>query len=296
MNPDTFLCLSDEFADIVGDSSGVRLLQGGFEFLEGPVWSPAAGGLVFSDIPADTMYLWRDGEACSVFRKPSRHANGNTLDPAGRILTCEHGARRVTRTEDDGNITVLAETYAGRRLNSPNDITVQSDGTVWFTDPPYGIEPEQQEQAGRFVFRLTSDGALDAVLTDFIKPNGIALSPDEKTLYVSDTEDMRHHIRAFRLRDGRTPVDGEIFRIIGPGKSDGFRVDEDGRIFTSSGEGIWVLSPTGVLLGKIMVPEVPANCAFGGADGRTLFITARTGLYAVDLSVRGYSVARGIWT
>lgn len=295
MNRNPFVPLREDFADIVNDRSGVRLLQDGFQFLEGPVWSPAAGGLIFSDIPADTMYLWREGQGCSVFRTPSRHANGNALDPQGRLLTCEHGSRRVTRTETDGSITVLADRFDGKPLNSPNDLTVQSDGTVWFTDPPYGIEPEQQELDGRFVFRLAPDGMLEAVLTDFVKPNGIALSPDERVLYVSDTEDARHHIRCFRLQDGVRPVDGDIFRIIGPGKSDGFRLDESGRLFTSAGEGIWVLDAAGALLGKIQVPEVPSNCAFGGSDGRTLFITARTGLYAIDLSVRGASVVPGIW-
>jgi gluconolactonase len=312
MNDNTFCSLTPDgvFRDIVGDSPGVRLLRGGFRFLEGPVWYPPAGGLVFSDIPADTMYLWRSEGTCAIFRRPSFHANGNILDARGRLVTCEQGGalvdgrlersegggRRLVRLEADGSLTVLAERFAGRRLNSPNDVAARRDGTLWFTDPPYGILPEEQEQSGRFVFRLTPAGELTAVLTDFIKPNGIALSPDERVLYVSDTADERHHIRCFPLGSDGLPLnDGTLFRVIHPGKSDGFCLDEAGRLYTSAGEGVWVLDTRGALLGKIFVPETPSNCAFGGSAGRTLYITARTGLYAVDLAVRGHTPVAGLW-
>jgi len=278
-------------AEVVPEGNKVRLLAKGFDFLEGPVWSPRHGSLIFSDIPADRMYAWCLGTGLRVFREPSHQANGNTLDPEGRLLTCEHGTRRVTRTEADGGMVVLAERYAGRRLNSPNDITAQHDGTVWFTDPPYGIRPEEQEQPKCYVFRLTADGRLTAVADDFIKPNGICFSPDEKTLYVSDTANERHHIRRFRVRSDGSLAGGELFVTISPGKSDGFRTDVAGRVITSAGEGIWILSPAGELLGTIPVPEVPSNCAFGGTAGQTLFITARTGLYAVDLATSSGGMA-----
>ena len=273
-----------DFAALLKPGAELCLLAGGFQFLEGPTWYPCRNGLVFSDIPADTMYLWTAADGVKPFRVPSHHANGNTLDEQNRLVTCEHGSRRVTRTEDDGRITVLADRYQDKRLNSPNDITVQRDGTVWFSDPPYGIRPEEQEQPACFVFRRDLDGTLTAVADDFIKPNGLCFSPDEKILYVSDTANERHHIRRFAVQPDKSLKGGEVFAVIAPGKSDGFRVDAAGRIWTSSGEGIWCLSPAGRLLGKILVPEIPSNCAFGGDDGQTLFITARTGLYAICIS------------
>lgn len=284
---DAFVRCDPEFEDILLPQSRVERLAAGFEFLEGPVWFPPEDGVLFSDIPADRLYLYTQAGGVRVWREPSCHANGNTLDNQQRLVTCEHGTRRVTRTEPDGTIAVLADRYEGQRLNSPNDITVQRDGTVWFTDPPYGIKPEQMEQSGCLVFRLDPGGLLTAVADDFVKPNGICFSPDERVLYVSDTANERHHIRRFRVTDDKTLADGEVYAVIDPGKSDGFRVDTKGRVFTSAGEGIWVLSPAGALLGKIRVPETPANCAFGGAHGRTLFITARTGLYAIELAVCG---------
>lgn len=275
------------FAACLTPASVLRRLAAGFQFTEGPAWLPSAGGLVFSDIPAGRLYLWHPAAGLSIFRDPSRQANGNTVDAAGRLLTCEHGARRVTRTGADGAVTVLADRYCGRRLNSPNDIAVRRrDGTVWFSDPPYGIRPEQQEQPACFVFRTGPDGGEPvAVAGDFIKPNGLCFSSDENLLYVSDTDNRRHHIRRFWVRDDLSLEDAGVFAVIDPGKSDGFRVDAAGRVWTSAGDGIWCLSPAGRLLGKIRVPEAPSNCAFGGPDRRTLFITARSALYAVDLAV-----------
>lgn len=276
----------------LADGAQVLRLQGGYQFLEGPVWVPVLGGLLFSDIPADRLYLWRPNQGVSVFRAPSQHANGNTLDTEGRLITCEHGSRRVTRTTIvDGAVTVLAERYQGRRLNSPNDVTVQRDGTVWFTDPPYGIRPEEQELPGCYVFALSPDGDLRVVADDFVKPNGICFSPDESSLYVSDTANDRHHIRRFRVTADKRLEGGEVLAVIAPGKSDGFRVDSSGRIFTSAGDGIWVLSPDGERLGMIPVPETPANCAFGGVARNRLYVTARTSLYAVDLCTSGAGVA-----
>jgi len=288
--PEQIICCEPGFETLLKPGAGLRQLGAGFQFLEGPTWYPARHGLIFSDIPADTIYLWSATDGITRFRIPSHHANGNTVDEQGRRLTCEHGSRQVTRTEIDGRITVLADSYQGRRLNSPNDITVQRDGTVWFSDPPYGIKPEEQEQPDCYVFRLDLDGILTAVDGTFIKPNGLCFSPDEKTLYISDTANERHHIRRFTLGPGKSLQGGDVFAVIAPGKSDGFRVDVAGRLWPSAGDGIWGLAPDGRLLGKIRVPEIPSNCAFGGPDGQTLFITARTSLYAIDLMVSG---ARG---
>ena len=275
-----------EFRSLLVPGEELRRLGQGFGFLEGPIWCPAVGGLVFSDIPNDRLHLWTPEQGISVFREPSGNANGNTLDPQGRLLTCEHRNRRVSRREADGSMTALADRYQGRRLNSPNDITVQRDGTLWFSDPPYGIQPADQELPGCYVFRLDPDGSLNVAADDFLKPNGLCFSPDESILYVSDTHNDRHHIRRFEVGPGKRLSGGEVFAVIAPGKSDGFRIDAAGRVFTSSGEGIWVLSPAGERLGKILVPEVPSNCAFGGPAMDTLFITARTSLYAIRLATR----------
>lgn len=272
---------------LLAPGAQLRKLAGDFQFLEGTVWLPRSAGLVFSDIPASRLYLWRPEAGVSVFREESRHANGNTVDLQGRLLTCEHGGRRVVRQEVDGALTVLAERFRGRRLNSPNDVTVQHDGTIWFSDPPYGIKPEEQEQPASYLFRLGLDGTLTAMADDFIKPNGICFSPDESVLYISDTANDRHHIRRFRVGADGTLRGGEEFAVIAPGKPDGFRVDTAGRIWTSAGDGIWVLSPAGELLLNVPVPEAPANCAFGGPGNRTLFIGARTGLYAIDTAASG---------
>ncbi len=285
---DPVVSLAPEFEACLEPGAAPVRLASGFQFVEGPVWAPAFGGLIFSDIPADRMYLWRETDGLTVFREPSRHANGNTVDAAGCLLTCEQGARRVTRTAPDGRITVLADAFQGKRLNSPNDIAVRRrDGSVWFSDPPYGIPPEAQEQPAQQVFRLDPDGTLTVVAADFEKPNGLCFSPDEEFLYISDTFDRHHHIRRFRVRPDRSLAGGEVFAVIAPGKPDGFRVDAAGRIWTSSGEGIWCLAPDGRLLGKILIPESPSNCAFGGTDDRTLFITARSGLYAIRVGAVG---------
>ncbi|MFA4944849.1 MAG: SMP-30/gluconolactonase/LRE family protein [Lentisphaeria bacterium] len=275
----------DALPSLISAPPPLRKLADGFQFLEGPVWLPWAGGLLFSDIPADRLYLWRPAAGLSVFRTPSHCANGNTRDAAGNLLTCEHRTRRVSRTTPAGEYQILAEHYQGRRLNSPNDITVRRrDGSIWFTDPPYGIRPDEQEQPAQYVFRLDTDGTLAAVASDFRKPNGLAFSPDEETLYVSDTDNACCHIRRFQLRPDNSLAGGEILAHVHPGKPDGFRLDGLGRLWTSAGDGIQILAPDdGRVLARIPVPEPPANCTFGGEDGRCLFITARSALYAVAL-------------
>ena len=275
---------SAEFVRLFPTDATLTTLASGFQFLEGPVWYPAGGGLVFSDIPANRLWRWTPETGPQLFRAPSHHANGNTLDRQGRLLTCEHSGRRVVRQEPDGTLTVLADRYQGRRLNSPNDLTVDAQNRVWFSDPPYGIQPDDQEQPACFVFRLDPDGSLQTVADDFIKPNGLCFSPDETILYISDTANDRHHIRRFRVNSAGCLSGGDEFIVIRPGKSDGFRVDRQGRIWTSAGDGVWVLSPAGNVLGKILVPETPSNLCFGGPAGDWLFITARTSLYAIRLA------------
>lgn len=276
------------FAKIVAKDAKVEKLAGGMKFVEGPVWIAADGGyLVFSDIPSDELKKWTPKDGLSTFRKPSRQTNGNTLSLDGLLLSCEHGSRTLTRTEKDGSITVMAERYDGKKLNSPNDLAVKSDGTIWFTDPTYGITKEQKEQPNNHVFRLDPrTKELKAVADDFNMPNGIAFSSDEKKLYVADSG-APHHIRAFDVKDDGTLANGAVFCVIDQGAPDGIRCDSEGRLFSSAKDGVHVFMPQGRLIGKILVPESPANLCFGGDDGKTLFITARTSLYAIKLLVTG---------
>ncbi len=256
----------------------VETIAEGFQFTEGPVWL-TSGELIFSDIPADTIYRVDK----SIFRKPSGKSNGLTLDQEGRLIACEHWNRRVTRTEEDGSITVLADSYGGKKLNSPNDVTVRSDGTIYFTDPPYGLEGREQEQPCQGVYVIAPDGTLTRIAEDFIKPNGIGLSPDEKTLYIADTDGS--HIRAFDVAEDGSIGSGRVFcELPGP---DGMAIDAKGYVWSAAGDGIRVISPAGELVHTVTVPQGPANCTFGGDDGKTLYITARTGLYKVGVVTPG---------
>jgi gluconolactonase len=283
-----FELLDDAFGAALAPDPRLRLIASGFQFTEGPVWLDDGQCLLFSDIPADTIYRWKEGDVHSAWRKPSHNSNGNTTDLQGRLVTCEHGSRRVTRTEKDGSVTVLASTYGGKRLNSPNDVVVKSDGTIWFTDPPYGIKPEQQEQPKCFVFRLDA-GAKEPtpVAEDLFRPNGLAFSPDERLLYVANSDRAAPVVRRFRVRPDDTLEGGETLFRIDPGVPDGFRCDAEGRIFCTAGDGVHVFSPEGKLLGRIRTPQTAANCTFGGPDHKTLFITAVSSVWAVRLNVRG---------
>lgn len=266
---------------------------------EGPVYFADMRCLIWSDIPNDRMLRWdEESGAVSVFRAPVTNANGNTRDRQGRLITCEQGGRRVVRTELDGTLTVLADSYRGRRLNSPNDVVVKSDGTIWFTDPNYGIISDyvgrkaEQELDGCFVFRLDPDsGQLDVVADDFSMPNGLAFSLDESRLYIADSgfltdETQPHHIRVFDVADGRLS-NGRVFADITPGIPDGFRLDSLGNLWISAWDGVQCHTPEGELIGKIKVPEVVANLAFGGRRGNRLFITATTSVYSLFLNVSG---------
>ena len=245
------------------------------------------------------MLRYVPGQGVSVFREPSNFANGNTRDREGRLITCEHGGRRVTRTEYDGSITVLADRYQGKRLNSPNDVVVKSDGSIWFTDPTYGIRSDYEghkaeaEQTCRNVFRLDpASGELTAVVDDFGQPNGLAFSPDETRLYVADSA-VSHDpsaepiIRVFDVVEGKRLTNGRVFCRLDAGLPDGFRLDVEGNLWTSAGDGVHCFAPDGTLLGKILVPQTVANLTFGGPRKNRLFITATRSLYAVYVDVSG---------
>jgi gluconolactonase len=291
--------LDERFRAMTLGNAWLEKLHGGMLWAEGPVYFADSDTLLWSDIPNNRIMQFAAGAGVRVFRQPSNNSNGNTRDRQGRLVTCEHGARRVTRTEPDGSITVLADNYLGKRLNSPNDVVVKSDGSIWFTDPPYGIlsayegRKSESELGACYVFRLDpADGSLAIVADDFVKPNGIAFSPDEQTLYVADTGASHdpsgpHHIRAFPVRDGTPLGVGRVFAEIAPGLADGFRLDTNGNLWTSAGDGVHCFSPGGELLGKIRVPEVVSNVTFGGPKRNRLFITATTSLYAIYVAQQG---------
>jgi gluconolactonase len=277
----------------------VEKLHGGMLWAEGPVWFADGQYLLWSDIPNNVILQYAEGMGVRVYRHPSNHTNGHTRDREGRLISCEHGGRRVSRTELDGSITVLADRYRGKRLNSPNDVVVKSDGTIWFTDPPYGILSEYEGKktksaiGANYVYRLDpKTRSLAVVADDFDKPNGIAFSPDEKKLYIADTgashdPDGPHHIRVFDVVDGKKLANGKVFAEISPGMADGFRLDIDGNVWTSASDGVHCFSPRGELLGKVLVPEVVSNVCFGGPKRNRLFITATTSLYAVYVGQTG---------
>lgn len=289
----------DKFRTMLLANAWVEKIHGGMLWAEGPVWFADTGSLVWSDIPNDRMMQYAPELGVRVFRAPANHSNGNTRDRQGRLITCEHGGRRVTRTEHDGSITVLANKYQGKRLNSPNDVTVKADETVWFTDPTYGIMSDyeghkaESEIGACYVYRFDPrDGTLSVVADDFAKPNGIAFSPDELTLYVADTELSHnpkgaHHIRAFDVVDGKKLARSRVFADINPGVADGLRLDTDGNVWTSAGDGVHCYDSQGTFLGKIRVPEVVSNVCFGGPKRNRLFITATTSLYAVYVAQVG---------
>ena len=294
----------ERFKQMIVPSADLDELYSGCRWAEGPVWFNDLNCLLWSDIPNQRILRWVSGSevggGVSVFRNPSNFSNGNTRDREGRLVTCEHGGRRVTRTEPDGSITVLADSYQGKKLNAPNDVIVRSDGTVWFTDPTYGILADYEgyksdpEQPTRNVYRLDpKTGEINAVVTDFHQPNGLAFSPDETKLYVADSayshdENAPRHIRVFDVVDGGKRVTGGgIFCTIDNGLPDGFRFDTDGNLWTSAGDGVHCFSPEGALLGKIKTPQTVANVTFGGPRRNRLFITATKSLYAVYLTVTG---------
>jgi gluconolactonase len=290
---------------IVPDGLTIEKLAGGFMFTEGPVWVPD-GSLLFSDPNANTIYRWTPDGQVSVFRTKSGYAgvdvaeygqpgsNGITLDPEGRVTIDEHGNRRVVRIEKTGAITVLADRYEGKRLNSPNDLVYRSDGTLFFTDPPFGLpkafDDRRKELAFSGVYAL-KDGQLKLAAQDLTGPNGLAFSPDERYLYVANWDEKKKVVMRYRAHADGTLTDGQVFfdMTSAPGEDalDGVKVDVQGNLYVSGPGGLWILSPEGTHLGTIVGPEHPHNLAWGDADGRTLYLTAQTGVYRVRLKIRG---------
>ena len=289
------------FRQLTVGNAGLDVIASGLRWAEGPVWFGDLNCLLFSDIPNQRIMRWVansiEGGGTSVFRQPSNFANGHNRDRQGRLIRCEHGARRVTRTEIDGAITVLADSYMGKKLNSPNDLVCHSDGSIWFTDPTYGIMSDYEgfradpEQSTCNVYRLDPSGTLSVVCDDFTQPNGLAFSPDEKTLYIADSAAshdpaLPRHIRAFAV-NGDKLTGGKAFAHIDKGIPDGIRTDIFGNLWSSAADGIHCFGPDGALLGKILIPEVVSNLCFGGPRRNRLFITATTSVYAVYLATTG---------
>jgi gluconolactonase len=288
-----------EFSSLVKGSAKLETVFEDCRWAEGPVWFGDGNYLLWSDIPNDRILRYIPGVGVSTFRSPAGNTNGHTRDREGRLVSCSHGNRRVERTEQDGRVTVIAERYRGMRLNSPNDVIVKSDGTIWFTDPAYGIESDyegnkgEQEQAGCYVYCFDPDsGELKVAADDFDRPNGLAFSPDESILYVADSAfshgpDRPHHIRAFDVGPDNKLSNNRVFAVIEPGLPDGFRCDTDGNVWTSAGDGVHVYTPSGVKLGKILTPKTPANVTFGGPKRNWLFIAATDALHVLYTAANG---------
>lgn len=289
----------DRLRAIVRSDASLQQLAKGAVHSEGPVYFHEDDSIVWSDAHGNRLLRWSATDNVSVLRDPSDYQSGNYRDLEGRLVACSSGLRAIIRHEDDGEWKVLVDRYQGKRLNSPNDLVVKSDGTIWFTDPPYGItEPNQgyggeQEQPGSYVYRFDpASGEIYPIVTDMVRPNGLAFSPDESLLYVSDTAAFNipggpHHIRVYEVVGGRHVTNGRVFCVIEPGQPDGLRVDEHGNVFTSSQDSVQVYAPDGTQLGKILVPEISTNLTFGGKEGDRLLITAGKSLYAIDLNTRG---------
>lgn len=268
----------------------------GFTFTEGPVWR--GDDLLFSDIPNNRTIRYRplpEGPEITTFRTPSGNANGLTLDRQGRLLACEHSGRRVSRVDESGRAETVVDSYKGKRLNSPNDVVVRSDGSIFFTDPPYGLRngTEGKELDFNGVYRIDPRGELHLLVDDFDRPNGLAFTPDERRLLIDDT--VRGHIRVFDVAGDGSLSNGRVFAELkgAPGERgapDGMKVDSEGNVYCTGPAGVWVFDPNGRFLGRIVTPEVPANLAWGDPDWRTLYITARTSLYRIRLAVPGIPV------
>jgi len=281
------------FSDIVGDGIEFEQLGTGYAFTEGAVWHPTRKTLIFSDMPGDCMRMWSMDEGVRTFRSPCNMANGNAYDRQGRLVSCEHATSRLVRTESNGDQTVLASHYDGKELNSPNDVVVKSDGSIYFSDPIYGrIEyygvAREPQLDFRGVYRVSGDGKLTLLTDDFGQPNGLCFSLDEKVLFVNDTERM--HIRAFDVNADGTLGANQVWAELtgdGPGAPDGLKIDSQGNVFCCGPAGIHVFAPDATCLGVIRTPEVAGNFTWGDDDLRSFFIAASTSLYRIRLQVPG---------
>jgi len=296
--------VDDSFGKYMIGNAAVERLFTGARWCEGPVWFGDACCVLFSDIPNNRIMRWNESDnSISIYRQPSNYCNGHTRDRQGRLITCEHGTRRVTRTEHDGSITALIDNFDGKPLNAPNDVVVHSDNSIWFTDPGYGIMLNYEGHIAEYelptnVYRLDPDtGIATVVVDDFVRPNGLCFSPDEKILYISDTGNSHGlggpaHIRAFDVDNG-TLNNGRILVDMSPSFADGIRCDTDGNIWSSSGwgnpedDGVQIFAPDGDLIGKIHLPEPCSNLCFGGQKKNRLFMTCGQSLYSVFVETRG---------
>jgi gluconolactonase len=276
-------------------SEGVRSVASGFVFTEGPLWDAENEALLFSDIPANRIYRWREGSAAEVFREPSGKSNGLTWSVNGALIACEHLNRRVSVTRKDGRVAALADSYQGRRLNSPNDVVSHSGGRVYFSDPPYGIQSEsvgaiaEQEQPLNGLYLIADEGAEPTLVVEGLdRPNGLAFSPDERLLYVNDTPLYQVHV--FHVEADGTLTGGRVFAQFsadqGEGRPDGMKIDVEGNVYSTGPGGLWILNPAGEVLARVRLPEKSANCAWA-EDGRTLYITASTSIYRIRTQIRG---------
>ena len=281
--------MANLITDLVPEQTPATIAEA-FQFTEGPVWHPE-GYLLFSDIPASTIYRYVPGGEAAPYLTPSGNSNGLTFDREGRLLACEHGGRRVSRMGVAGGMDTLADQYGGKRLNSPNDIVIHSSGAIFFTDPPYGIDPDPGEQGFNGVYRLDPNGDVTLLSQDMNRPNGLALSLDESLLYVDDTRNR--HVLAY-------PLDSDLgvgepgvlvdMNVEAQGGPDGMKLDSQGNLYVTGPGGLWVVTPEGEHLGTIEFPQLPANLCFGGPDYRTIYVTARTGLYSIQVNVPGNAV------
>jgi gluconolactonase len=293
--------LSPRLAAVLSADADLEQVATGFVFTEGPLWDPGDGSLLFSDIPANRIYRWSVARGTELFREPSGKSNGLTWDPDGLLLACEHGRRRISRTLADGSVAPVVTTHGGKRLNSPNDLVLRSDGLLYFSDPPYGLsepfgEVGRQEQPLNGLY-LLRPGALEPELIadDFDRPNGLAFSPEERRLYVADTP--RYQVRVFDVREDGTLDGGAVFAQFeesqGVGRPDGMKVDTDGNLYTTGPGGLWIIGPDGTPLGQIRFPERTANCGWGEDDLRSLYVTATTSVYRLRTQIPGVPVRRG---
>jgi sugar lactone lactonase YvrE len=295
------VALDPRLHTLVDPEVEVEKIASGFIFTEGPVWNSLEKHLTFSDIQGDTIYRWAEGGGHNVFRRPSGEANGNTYDRTGRLLTCEHKNRRLSRTEADGSVTTLASHFEGKRLNSPNDVVCAANGDIYFTDPPYGLRqpdgsfaPQEIDVCG--VYRLSPDGTLKLLVSDFVRPNGLVLTPDERRLFIADTQ--LHHVRVFEV-SAEGLSGGDVFCDVSRGdligRPDGMKLDGQGNLYVTANtaEGVWVYDAEGRHLGFIGVGEPPANLSWGGEEWRTLFVTARSSVYRLPMHAQGQTVEIG---
>jgi gluconolactonase len=299
--PDPAVVVVDEsFARYRLPLAKVERLGGATRWAEGPVWFGDARCLIWSDVPGDCMWRWdEESGAISVYRRPSNNGNGNTRDRAGRLVTCEHRGRRVVRTEHDGRLTVLADHFEGKRLNSPNDVVCKSDGSIWFTDPSFGLLSHYEgelapQELPTHVYRIDPAGALSVVAEGINQPNGLAFSPDESILYIVESRSMPRRILAYDVKNGTTLANHRVLIDAGPkGTPDGFRCDIDGNLWCGWGmgeaglDGVHVFNPDGRLIGRIDLPERCANLCFGGLHRNRLFMAASTSLYALYVNTQG---------